>query len=258
MYALTRHHFSDYGYANMDRLSHITRRLVSFCLALVVASVLSVYSTCAASQTIEDSVQFVVQKLRQCGKSVEFLEANAMSSQSSEMRLVGSTRIQVELNRMYSFTSGHAVLRNKNHDGSIFVGTSETVHLRDLSTNIETNDSTKDLTLMRFVCTKKDCVNGNRVTEAINIREGLGYAKRRTVESYRDETVRLYVCKQYAERVVKAMSYAISPTSATRGQNAYNPLISGSRKPKVGTTRPRAEGEDKGDSDADSRRGLGR
>ena len=49
-----------------------------------------------------------------------------------------------------------------------------------------------------------------------------------------------------------------SPTSATRGQNAYNSLISGSRKPKVGTTRPRAEGEDKGDSDADSRRGLGR
>ena len=49
-----------------------------------------------------------------------------------------------------------------------------------------------------------------------------------------------------------------SPTSATRGQNAHNPLISGSRKPKVGTTRPRAEGEDKGDSDADSRRGLGR
>ena len=51
---------------------------------------------------------------------------------------------------------------------------------------------------------------------------------------------------------------AFSPTSATRGQNAHNPLISGSRKPKVGTTRPRAEGEDKGDSDADSRRGLGR
>ena len=49
-----------------------------------------------------------------------------------------------------------------------------------------------------------------------------------------------------------------SPTSATRGQNAHNSLISGSRKPKVGTTRPRAEGEDKGDSDADSRRGLGR
>ena len=49
-----------------------------------------------------------------------------------------------------------------------------------------------------------------------------------------------------------------SPTSATRGQNAHNPLISGSRKPKVGTTRPRAEGEDNGDSDADSRRGLGR
>ena len=37
-----------------------------------------------------------------------------------------------------------------------------------------------------------------------------------------------------------------SPTSATRGQNAHNSLISGSRKPKVGTTRPRAEGEDKG------------
>ena len=49
-----------------------------------------------------------------------------------------------------------------------------------------------------------------------------------------------------------------NPTSATRGQNAHNSLISGSRKPKVGTTRPRAEGEDKGDSDADSRRGLGR
>ena len=49
-----------------------------------------------------------------------------------------------------------------------------------------------------------------------------------------------------------------SPTSATRGQNAHNSLISGSRKPKVGTTRPRAEGEDKGDSDADSRRGLSR
>ena len=52
--------------------------------------------------------------------------------------------------------------------------------------------------------------------------------------------------------------HATNPTSATRGQNAYNSLISGSRKPKVGTTRPRAEGEDKGDSDADSRRGLGR
>ena len=49
-----------------------------------------------------------------------------------------------------------------------------------------------------------------------------------------------------------------NPTSATRGQNAHNSLISGSRKPKVGTTRPRAEGEDKGDSDADTRRGLGR
>ena len=54
------------------------------------------------------------------------------------------------------------------------------------------------------------------------------------------------------------LRWASSPTSATRGQNAHNPLISGSRKPKVGTTRPRAEGEDKGDSDADSRRGLGR
>ena len=50
----------------------------------------------------------------------------------------------------------------------------------------------------------------------------------------------------------------LNPTSATRGQNAHNSLISGSRKPKVGTTRPRAEGEDKGDSDADTRRGLGR
>ena len=50
----------------------------------------------------------------------------------------------------------------------------------------------------------------------------------------------------------------LSPTSATRGQNAHNSLISGSREPKVGTTRPRAEGEDKGDSDADSRRRLGR
>ena len=39
---------------------------------------------------------------------------------------------------------------------------------------------------------------------------------------------------------------AVSPTSATRGQNAHNSLISGSRKPKAGTTRPRAEGEDKG------------
>ena len=39
---------------------------------------------------------------------------------------------------------------------------------------------------------------------------------------------------------------AANPTSATRGQNAHNSLISGSRKPKVGTTRPRAEGEDKG------------
>ena len=51
---------------------------------------------------------------------------------------------------------------------------------------------------------------------------------------------------------------ALARLPATRGQNAHNPLISGSRKPKVGTTRPHAEGEDKGDSDADSRRGLGR
>ena len=39
-------------------------------------------------------------------------------------------------------------------------------------------------------------------------------------------------------------SASATSTSATRGQNAHNALISGSRKPKVGTTRPRAEGED--------------
>ena len=58
--------------------------------------------------------------------------------------------------------------------------------------------------------------------------------------------------------VAKMLARSSNPTSATRGQNAHNSLISGSRKPKVGTTRPRAEGEDKGDSDADSRRGLSR
>ena len=60
------------------------------------------------------------------------------------------------------------------------------------------------------------------------------------------------------DRFLRFDARVVSPTSATRGQNAHNSLISGSRKPKVGTTRPRAEGEDKGDSDADSRRGLGR
>ena len=63
--------------------------------------------------------------------------------------------------------------------------------------------------------------------------------------------------RQVRRKVHRVLAWA-NPTSATRGQNAHNSLISGSRKPKVGTTRPRAEGEDKGDSDADSRRGLGR
>ena len=57
-------------------------------------------------------------------------------------------------------------------------------------------------------------------------------------------------CKQQQNGVVAAThgggAIDASPTSATRGQNAHNSLISGSRKPKVGTTRPRAEGEDKG------------
>ena len=52
--------------------------------------------------------------------------------------------------------------------------------------------------------------------------------------------------------------YRLARLPQLAAKNAYNSLISGSRKPKVGTTRPRAEGEDKGDSDADSRRGLGR
>ena len=38
----------------------------------------------------------------------------------------------------------------------------------------------------------------------------------------------------------------LSPTSATRGQNACNVLIFRSRKPKVGTTRHRAEERGRG------------
>ena len=65
------------------------------------------------------------------------------------------------------------------------------------------------------------------------------------------ESYRLREAKEQAAR-------RSNPSSATRRQNACNVLIFRSRKPKVGTTRHRAEERGRGCSDANSRRRLSR